>query len=92
MSSYAPARPPWLQVTEEVLEQQLSTWPVLQAVGPPDLLVRTSGEQRLSNFMLWESSYAELHFTPVCWPDFGRGEFAAALAHYASRQRRFGCR
>lgn len=78
------------EVTEEVVEQQLSTWPVLQAAGPPDLLVRTSGEQRLSNFMLWESSYAELHFTPVHWPDFGREEFAAALAHYASRQRRFG--
>ncbi len=63
---------------------------MLAAAGPPDLLVRTSGEQRLSNFLLWEASYAELHFSPVAWPDFGRAEFRAALAAYASRQRRFG--
>ena len=57
---------------------------------PLDLVVRTSGERRLSNFMLWEAAYAELHFTDVLWPDFGRAELEAALAAYACRQRRFG--
>jgi undecaprenyl diphosphate synthase len=57
---------------------------------PLDLLIRTSGEQRLSNFMLWEAAFAELYFTPVLWPDFDRTDLEAALASYAERQRRFG--
>ena len=56
----------------------------------PDLLIRTSGEQRLSNFLLWQLSYAELYFTDVQWPDFRRDQFLEALAEYAGRQRRFG--
>ena len=55
-----------------------------------DLLIRTGGEQRLSDFLLWECAYAELHFTPVLWPDFGAAELAAALAEFARRKRRFG--
>jgi undecaprenyl diphosphate synthase len=55
-----------------------------------DLLIRTSGEQRLSDFLLWESAYAELHFTPVMWPDFGGTDLEAALAAFALRERRFG--
>jgi undecaprenyl diphosphate synthase len=55
-----------------------------------DLLVRTSGEQRISNFLLWEAAYAELYFTPVLWPDFRRGDLYAALEAYAARERRFG--
>ncbi|KMO33261.1 UDP pyrophosphate synthase [Methylobacterium variabile] len=55
-----------------------------------DLVIRTSGEQRLSDFLLWESAYAELHFTPCTWPDFGEAELAAAMAAFRSRQRRFG--
>lgn len=55
-----------------------------------DLLIRTGGEQRLSDFLLWECAYAELHFTPVMWPDFGPAEFAAALDAFATRERRFG--
>jgi undecaprenyl diphosphate synthase len=64
----------------------------MQSVGLPDLdfLIRTSGEQRLSNFMLWQASYAELYFTDVLWPDFGRIHFLKALDEYASRNRRFG--
>ena len=58
----------------------------------PDLVIRTSGEHRLSNFLLWQSAYAELVFTDVLWPDFGTAEFEAALAEFARRERRFGAR
>ncbi len=58
----------------------------------PDLIIRTSGEQRLSNFLLWQSAYAELSFLEVLWPDFDEFHFAAALADYARRERRFGAR
>ena len=58
----------------------------------PDLVVRTSGEQRLSNFLLWQAAYAELVFLDVLWPDFGPEHFAAALAAYGRRERRFGAR
>ena len=58
----------------------------------PDLVIRTSGEHRLSNFLLWQSAYAELVFTDVLWPDFGASEFAAALAEFSRRERRFGAR
>ncbi len=74
------------QVTEERLQAALAT----SVVPPLDLLIRTSGEQRLSNFMLWEAAFAELYFTPVLWPDFDRPDLEAALASYARRQRRFG--
>ncbi|WP_083651554.1 polyprenyl diphosphate synthase [Vreelandella massiliensis] len=57
---------------------------------PVDLCIRTSGEQRLSNFMLWQLAYAELYFSPLLWPDFGADAFDAALADFAQRQRRFG--
>jgi undecaprenyl diphosphate synthase len=58
----------------------------------PDLLIRTSGEQRLSNFLLWQAAYAELVFQDVLWPDYAEGHFAAALAQFARRERRFGAR
>jgi undecaprenyl diphosphate synthase len=58
----------------------------------PELLIRTSGELRLSNFLLWQLAYAELYFTDTLWPDFGPAELDAALAEYARRQRRFGGR
>jgi undecaprenyl diphosphate synthase len=57
---------------------------------PPDLVIRTSGEQRLSNFLLWQAAYAELVFTPQLWPDFDAQSLAAALAEFATRERRYG--
>ncbi len=56
----------------------------------PDLVIRTGGENRLSNFLLWEAAYSELYFTPVLWPDFGREDVEEALSEYRRRQRRFG--
>ncbi|HXU06569.1 MAG TPA: isoprenyl transferase [Polyangia bacterium] len=73
-------------IAESHVAQALDT----RALPPPDLVIRTSGEQRLSNFLLWEAAYAELYFTDVMWPDFGRQHLEAALAAYARRERRFG--
>jgi undecaprenyl diphosphate synthase len=56
----------------------------------PDLLIRTSGERRLSNFLLWQLAYAEIHITDVLWPDFDESSLLAALVDYQGRQRRFG--
>jgi undecaprenyl diphosphate synthase len=56
----------------------------------PDLLIRTSGEQRISNFLLWQIAYAELYFTPTLWPDFSEDEFIQILQDYQRRERRFG--
>lgn len=56
----------------------------------PDLLIRTSGEQRLSNFLLWQSAYTELYFTEVLWPDFNKNELVKAVEYYSSRKRKFG--
>lgn len=62
----------------------------LPDVPDPDLIVRTSGEMRLSNFLLWQASYAELYVTPVLWPDFDKADFDAALASFGKRERRYG--
>ena len=56
----------------------------------PDLFIRTGGEQRVSNFLLWQLAYTELHFTDTLWPDFGKREFADAVAEYRRRERRYG--
>jgi undecaprenyl diphosphate synthase len=61
-----------------------------EGVPDPDLVIRTGGEMRLSNFLTWQSAYAEIYFTPVLWPDFDRKEIEKALAAYSKRQRRFG--
>ncbi|MDN5874126.1 MAG: polyprenyl diphosphate synthase [Sinobacteraceae bacterium] len=68
------------------IEARLDTAPA----PPPDLLIRTGGEQRLSNFMLWQVAYTELYFTDILWPDFDTDALDAALSWYAARQRRFG--
>lgn len=64
--------------------------PTSTLLPPLDLLIRTSGERRVSNFFLWEVAYAELYFSPVMWPEFGEDELRAALHEYAQRERRFG--
>jgi undecaprenyl diphosphate synthase len=74
------------QINERLLDDTLET----NGLPPLDLVVRTSGEERLSNFLLWESAYAELYFTRVLWPDFTKQEFLSALDAYENRDRRFG--
>jgi undecaprenyl diphosphate synthase len=76
------------QIDDEALRSRLAA----PEMPDPDLLVRTSGEQRLSNFLLWQLAYAELVFTDTLWPDFGRDDLRDALATFASRRRRFGGR
>lgn len=75
-------------VTAQSIEANLDT----ADMPPLDLVIRTSGEQRLSNFMLWQAAYAEFWFTDTLWPDFTKQEFADALNEFASRNRRFGGR
>jgi undecaprenyl diphosphate synthase len=74
------------QLDELVFGQYLQTGDI----PAPDLIIRTGGEMRLSNFLLWQASYSELYFTPVLWPDFGQKETEQALFEYMRRQRRFG--
>jgi undecaprenyl diphosphate synthase len=73
-------------VTEELFASYLHT----AGMPDPDLIIRTAGEMRLSNFLLWQAAYAEYWSTPTHWPDFGKDEFYRALCAYAERQRRFG--
>lgn len=73
-------------ITPEAIEPHLS----MAGLPEPDLFIRTGGEQRISNFLLWQLAYTELYFTPVLWPDFDRAQFEAALASFSGRQRRFG--
>ena len=73
-------------VTEKLIGERLST----RDLPDPELLIRTSGEQRISNFLLWEIAYAELWFTPVLWPDFRKEHFFQAVLDYQRRERRFG--
>jgi len=75
---------------EDIEEPQLSRELQLGDVPDPDLLIRTGGEQRVSNFLLWNLAYAELWFCDTLWPDFGEAEFDEALAYFARRQRRYG--
>jgi undecaprenyl diphosphate synthase len=74
------------QITEGVFSGFLDT----AGLPDPDLLIRTGGEIRISNFLLWQCAYSELYFTPTLWPDFDEDEFLEAIRAYNSRQRRFG--
>ena len=75
---------------EDITPEVISGHLVTAGVPDPDLLIRTSGERRLSNFLLWQLSYSELYFTDVYWPDFDEQEFARAIEDYQQRQRRYG--
>ena len=78
-------------VPAEEIDETLIDYYLYTAGQPdPDLVIRTGGEMRLSNFLLWQASYAEYYSTPVFWPDFDREELRKALVHYARRERRFG--
>jgi undecaprenyl diphosphate synthase len=73
-------------ITPHLFERYLQT----EGLPDPDLMIRTSGERRLSNFLLWQCAYAEFVFTPVLWPDFGRGDLEASIREYHGRKRRYG--
>ena len=73
-------------ITEESFSQALYT----AGIPDPDLVIRTSGEYRLSNFLLWQASYAEFYFTDTLWPDFDKAAFGKAMQEYAARDRRYG--
>jgi undecaprenyl diphosphate synthase len=74
------------QITQDLIEKHLKTsaWP------NPELMIRTSGEHRISNFLLWQLAYAEFYFTDILWPDFRKNEFFKAIISYQNRERRFG--
>lgn len=74
------------EITDELINAHLNT----ADIPDPELLIRTSGEHRLSNFLLWQSAYTEFHFTPVLWPDFKEEDLYKAVLDYQSRERRFG--
>lgn len=74
------------QITEETFDSYLDT----SGLPAPDFIIRTSGEQRLSNFLLWQAAYAELYFTDTLWPDFNKEEFILSIQDFQSRERRFG--
>jgi undecaprenyl diphosphate synthase len=73
-------------ITEETVSSHLYT----HGLPDPDLLIRTSGEMRISNFLLWQIAYSELHITPTLWPDFSRDEYLDILKEFQLRDRRFG--
>ena len=75
-----------MAISEEIISAQLDT----AGVPDPDLLIRTSGELRISNFFLWQIAYSELYVTPTLWPDFREREYISALVEYQNRRRRFG--
>lgn len=74
------------EISEQVISDALYT----SGMPDPDLLIRTSGEYRISNFLLWQISYSEIYITPTLWPDFGKNEYLTAIRDYQKRDRRFG--
>ena len=74
------------QITEQAISEHLDT----VGIPDPDLMIRTSGEQRISNYLLWQLAYAEFYFTPVPWPDFDKKELEKAIEAYQNRDRRYG--
>lgn len=86
LGSLSDASPSTVKITEDDIEQHLYT----RGLPDPDLIIRTSGELRLSNFLLWQAAYAELISSSVLWPDFDRYEFLRCLLEFQKRDRRFG--
>ena len=78
------------ELTLETIEAQFPGFLMTQGLPDPDLMIRTSGERRISNFLLWQSAYTEFVFTDVLWPDFERVHLEGAISEYAERDRRFG--
>ena len=74
------------EINEQIFNKYLSTFPLEE----PDLFIRTAGEQRISNFLIWQLAYTELYFTDVLWPDFDGDQLQLAIAHFATRKRKFG--
>ncbi|MBR4020397.1 MAG: isoprenyl transferase [Firmicutes bacterium] len=83
---------PDIEITEELISRYLYTGAENGDIPDPDLIIRTSGEERLSNFLLWQSAYSEFGFTDVLWPDFTPAEFERMIEAYQNRERRFGGR
>jgi len=75
---------------DEISEEMISKYLYTAGMPDPDLLIRTSGEYRISNFFLWQLAYTEIHITPTLWPDFGKDEYLAAIQDFQNRERRFG--
>ena len=75
---------------DEIGTEEFSSYLTTNGIPDPELLIRTSGEQRISNFLLWQIAYSELYFTPVLWPDFKKEHFYSAIIDYQNRERRFG--
>ncbi|MCK5359317.1 MAG: di-trans,poly-cis-decaprenylcistransferase, partial [Gammaproteobacteria bacterium] len=75
---------------DEINEELLARHLVTAGIPDPDLFIRTGGEKRISNYLIWQLAYTELFFTDVLWPDFSKDDFAEALSWFASRERRFG--
>jgi undecaprenyl diphosphate synthase len=74
----------------DISEQLISKFMYMSDMPEPDLLIRTSGEYRVSNFLLWQIAYTEIYVTPTLWPDMGKDEFLAAILDFQKRERRFG--
>ena len=75
---------------EEIEKEVVSRYLTTSGIPDPELLIRTSGESRISNFLLWQIAYSELYFTPVLWPDFRKEDLYEAICNFQNRERRFG--
>jgi undecaprenyl diphosphate synthase len=84
------AEPELAQTPESIDETHLEKYLSMAWAPEPDLFIRTGGEQRISNFMIWQMAYSELYFTDCYWPDFGEAELLKAFEWYSCRERRFG--